>query len=123
MILDRRPNLLRLALRVRQFARYSLGRFLGTIPDTSGAYRWFIDSEERGHFMRVELNALTKVVLDKKLATMGELSKYFEEEHELYLADLAKKWPEIDVADDGRSFTVRDAAAFAKRCRDEAWPP
>lgn len=121
-IIDRTANIRRLGQRLRQFARYSLGRVLGSVPNTNGAYKYFVDAQERSLFMRAEINALTGLLLKKGVFKESEWSEAWERELELYIDDQQKIWPEITVAEDGMSFSL-NTEGFGKRCRDEGWPP
>lgn len=112
----------RLGMRLRQYARYSLGRILGTVPITSGRYKYHIDHQERSLFMRADLNALTGLLVKKGVFTEQEWNEAWTKEAEQYCEDLARQWPEIQVAHNGRSFQL-DTVGFDKRCKAEEWPP
>lgn len=109
--------------RLRQFGRIAVGRITGTTTSKNGRYKSLLELEECRHFQRVELNALTRILLDKGVITTPELQAILFEEAKIYEASLAKLWPEIEVADDGRSYAIKDVAALARRTREEGWPP
>lgn len=123
MIVDRSARLYALAMRLRQFGRLQIGRLLGTVSNEDGRYKAWIDLLERSYFMRAELNAITKVLLDAGIINEGTWQKALDEEFTAFVADLSKQWPEVEVAEDGRSFTIRDLGAWAERCKREGWPP
>lgn len=111
-----------LASRLRQYARHAVGRVTGTVLSTNARYKHAMDQEECRLFFRAEINALVGILVAKKIFTMEEWTKALCEEYEASLKDNAEKWPEIAVADDERSYTL-NTEAFAKRVRDESWPP
>jgi hypothetical protein len=110
-----------LAMTLRQFGRLQIGRLFGSVRTTEGRYKATIDLLERCYFIRAEMNATTKLLLDKGIVTQAELLAYHVAEYELYVAALRKDWPEVDVGSAG--FTVKDAPAFAARAKAERWPP
>jgi hypothetical protein len=109
--------------RLRQFGRIAIGRITGTTTAKNGRYKSLLELDECRHFQRVELNALTRVLLDKGVITTPELQAILLEEAKTYETSLAKLWPEIEVADDGRSYAIKDIPALARRAREEEWPP
>lgn len=111
-----------LASRLRQYARHAVGRVTGTVVSTAGRYKHAMDQEECRLFFRAEINALVGILVAKKIFTMEEWTKALCEEYEVSLKDNAEKWPEIKVADDGRSY-VLNLEGFKKRVNDEGWPP
>lgn len=108
--------------RLRQYARWALGRVTGTTSTSDGKYKFFLDHAESRHFQRVELNALIALLIVKKVFTAEEWGKALLDEIEVYEQALRRDWPEITVSSDGRSFSV-DPAGFADRVQKEKWPP
>lgn len=109
-----------LAMMLRQFGRLQIGRLVGTVSNQDGRYKAWIDLLERGYFMRAEINARTKILIDKKLLTVEELTRHMEEEYEHLAGELAKDWPEAKVTPTG---ITMDADAMARRSKEERWPP
>ena len=109
------------AMMLRQFGRLQLGRLVGTVLGSEGRYRAAMDLLERCYFMRAELNAVVKILIDKKIVTAEEWEKTCTEEYEWYVAQLAKDWPEIKVTATG--YTILDPVVFARRSKEEGWPP
>lgn len=110
-----------LGMKLRQFGRLQVGRLLGTVANTDGRYKAWVDLLERCYFMRAEINALTKILLDKGLVTDDELEKRFEEEYRHYISALSSDWPEVEVTSTG--IVIHDVEAFGRRAKAEAWPP
>jgi hypothetical protein len=108
--------------RLRQFARHSLGRILGTVAATDRRYKFFLDLAETKLFLRAEYNALTRLLLEKGVMTEQEFAKVLSEELETAVKDQRVKWPEVKPSATGDSF-VLDRDGFVKRCKEEEWPP
>lgn len=109
--------------RLRQFGRLQEGRIFGSTFDTDGRHKAWMDLFEKVIFARAELNALTKLLIDKGVFTQAEwLSQVTDEAAWLFEQEM-KHWPEIEVAEDGKSFAIKDMQAFANRCQRERWPP
>ena len=109
------------ATKLRQVGRMHVGRILGSVPATNGAYKSLIDLIERTYFMRAEINALTSLLLKKGLFTEAELTRAFEEEYKYLFDEVSKNWPEITFTETGA--TVKDPVALATRSKAEGWPP
>jgi len=120
-VIDRDKSIFGLGMKLRQVGRVHIGRILGSVPNTSGAYKSLIDLLERCYFMRAEINALSKILLDKRIVTNEEFRRYIDDEMRHYFGEVAKDWPEIEFREDG--FTIKDAKAFAERSAREGWPP
>lgn len=112
-----------LCQRLRQFGRLQAGRLLGTVPDTRGSYKAWMDAYEKFAVGRAELNPLTKLMIEKGVFTRGEWLTQVTDELAWLIEQEAKGWPEVEVFADGRGFTVKDLVAFKARCEREAWPP
>lgn len=109
------------SLGMKLLARVQFGRIFGTEPNTSGRYKAMIDLLERCYFMRAEINALTKVLIDKGVLTTSDLQKAMDEEMAMYFKEVAAQFPEIEFGDKG--FTIKDMAALQARSKKENWPP
>lgn len=120
-LIDRSEALIAAYSRLRQFARYSVGRMFGTTTAAHPGYRHMLDLGESKLAHRAEINALTKVLQDKGIVTQAEWGKFLEEELVLAEKDQRELFPEVTPAADGRSFSL-DVAASAKRMREEGWP-
>lgn len=107
--------------RLRQFARYSVGRLLGTIAASRGPYKFALELAESRHFHRVELNALTGLLIKKGMFTATEWTREVDLEIEYYEKAVAAEWPECKPERDGRSYAL-DVKGASKRCADEGWP-
>jgi len=119
-VVDRRESIHSWGMKLRQVGRMQIGRLLGSVSNTSGKYKAWIDLLERCYFMRAELNAIAAVLIRKGVLTKGEWQKQVEEEFAHYFGLLAKDWPEIEFSDTG--FTIKDAHALAARSTREGWP-
>jgi hypothetical protein len=120
-IIDRSERLFSLAMKLRQVGRVQIGRILGSVPTTSGAYKALIDLLERCYFMRAELNGLTRILIDRGITSEAEWQARMDEEMAHYFEQVAKDWPELVFDDKG--FTIKDPQALAERSRREGWPP
>lgn len=120
-IVDRDAYLITLFKRLRQFARYSLGRITGTITDKEGKYLFLLDLAEAKRVQRVELNAIARILIDKKIVTVSEWSQVIEKEFKAELEAEQARWPEVQPAEDGGSY-VLNTEGFAKRVKEESWP-
>lgn len=109
-------------MRLRQFARYSIGRILGTVSNKDSKYLFFIDLAESKLYHRAELNAIIKVLVDKKVLKVGEWEQYVAKELELAVKEQQTHWPECTPAADGKSCVI-DVKGAQKRCQEEGWPP
>jgi hypothetical protein len=108
-------------MRLRQYGRFAIGRLTGSTTSTNGAYRQLMAMEEGRLIQRVELTALTRILLDKGIVTTPEVQAAFLEESRHLEAQLAKDFPEVKPLEDGTGFSL-DAPLFAKRCAEEKWP-
>ena len=108
--------------RLRQFARFALGRILGTIESTRGQYKYFLDIGESKLFHRAELNAITKILHDKKIVTAEEWSAALDQELAMACKDQQENWPEVTPAQDGSSYSL-DIHKWKERVDAEKWPP
>jgi len=106
--------------RLRQYGRVGIGRITGTCPSTNG--QAVMSLEEARLFHRVELSAVASLLIQKGVFTSEEFTVQMIEEARHLDAGLAKDWPEITVAEDGRSFSI-DTAKMFQRTKHEAWPP
>jgi translation initiation factor 2 beta subunit (eIF-2beta)/eIF-5 len=120
-LIDRSERIYSLGMKLRQIGRVQFGRIFGTEPNTSGRYKAMIDLLERCYFMRAEINAVTKLLIDKGVFSSSEFQKEIESEMEVYFKDVAAHFPEIEFRDDG--FTIKDTQAFHARTKSENWPP
>ena len=120
-VIDRSKAIYGLCMKLRQVGRMQVGRILGTVQSTKGSYKALIDLIERSYFVRAEINALTALLVKKKLVTEAELSKQMEEEYRHLFTEMAKRWPEITFEED--SFIISNPAAWAERVKKEEWPP
>lgn len=107
--------------RIRQFARYAVGRITGTTPNTNGAYKQLLSLDEARFLHRVELTALTRLMIAKGVFTSEEFAHQTLEEAIAFEHQLKEHFPEVTPADDGGSYSL-DPVAFSKRCKDEKWP-
>jgi len=122
IVIDRSEAIFAAFSRLRQFARYTVGRVTGTCPPSRGSYRQMLDLAESRHIHRVELNALTGLLIRKGVFTQAEFDQQLEDEALHYEAAVQKQFPEVRPAPDGRSYAL-DPAGAVKRCREEEWPP
>ncbi len=120
-VIDRDEVLHSWGMKLRQVGRMQIGRLLGSVPNTDGKYKAWIDLLERSYFMRAELNAMAALLVEKKVFTLAEWRKQLEREFQYYFDALAKDWPEIEFDDTG--FTITNPQALAERSRREKWPP
>lgn len=97
-----------------------VSRLLGTVSNTNGAYKALIDLLERSAFMRVELNAMAALLLEKGTFTHAEWQKSIEKEARIYFEECAEAWPELRFEE--HAVVVIDPQALAKRSREEGWP-
>jgi len=118
--MDLQKRLTALLQSVRQAGRAQIGRVLGTVESTRGNYKTWIDLLERSYFLRVEVNALLGLLVDKGIVTHDEWLQRLVDELEAYLKDLSSQWPELEFTEVG--MTIKDTKAFAKRMADERWP-
>jgi hypothetical protein len=118
--MDRNREILGLAQRLRQIGRANIGRVLGTVVTTAGRYKLWVDLLERSYFLRAEVNALSKLLLDKGVCTQEELQAAFAGEYKHLLASMSEEWPELTFEETG--FTVIDPQAFSARLKREDWP-
>ncbi len=110
-----------LCMKLRQFGRLQVCRLLGTVSNEDGSYKAWIDLLERSYIMRAELNAVVSILIEKGIATPDEIQAKMAGEMSDYVDELAKKWPEVEVEENG--FTIKDIQAFAARSKRENWPP
>jgi hypothetical protein len=120
-IIDRDAVLKKFFMKLRQIGRMQVGRLLGSVASSSGAYKALIDVLEHCYFMRAEINAQTALLMAKGVFTQSEFQKALEDELRIYFEACAKDWPEIEFNEDG--FVVTDPPALAERMRREGWPP
>jgi hypothetical protein len=105
---------------IRQVGRAQIGRVLGTVGSTRGNYKAWMDLLERSYFVRAEVNAVCKLLIDKGIMTHDEWRQRIVDELESYLKNLSAQWPELEFSEIG--MTVKDPKAFAKRMAEERWP-
>lgn len=109
-------------MRVRQFARYSTGRLLGTVAASRGSYRFVMDLLEKATYLRIEVNAISKLLIDKGVMTEKEWGETLLDEVQHFEREMQKQWPEVTVQQDGGGYTL-DVQGAVKRCHEEQWPP
>jgi hypothetical protein len=120
-IIDRSSAIFSWCMKIRQVGRIQLGRVLGTVSNTKGSYKAWIDLLERSYFMRAEINALTALLIKKGAFTEAEWMKQWEEEASSFFKEVSKDWPEVEFTDYG--YTIVDPVALAERSKREGWPP
>jgi hypothetical protein len=62
------------------------------------------------------------ILIKKRVMTEGEWTKALLDEAMEYEKHQQKDWPEVKVAEDGRSLAIDTQAATA-RIAEEEWPP
>jgi hypothetical protein len=77
------------------------GWHLGTGPKTTPGVQAMRDLRDLTMLLRVETNALTKLLLDKGVFSNDELLKQIIEEAEHYEEVMAEKFPGMRAVDDG----------------------
>ena len=121
-VIDRSANIRRLAQQLRQFGRLAIGRVLGTVSTDDGRYKFFMNAEERGLFLRAEVNAFVGLLIRKGIVTEAEWGAALEQEFEQAIAGQRKVWPEVtSIAEDGQSIEL-DVAKLLERTKRERWP-
>lgn len=115
-----RTELHRAAQRLRQFGRLAVGRLFGTQPNTSGRYKAIVDEWERSLFTRAEVNALARILIEKRVVSSPEWAATVVEEYRALADAMQKQWPELTTDEVG--IHVHDPAAFAARSKAEGWP-
>lgn len=108
-------------MRLRQYGRIAIGRIVGSTTAEDGRYKQMLEMEQCRHIYRVELNALTQLLLAKGVCTTVELQAAMLEEAQHLDTSLAKAWPEITVDEDGRSFSM-NITMLRERSKREGWP-
>lgn len=111
-----------LAKKLRMFARYAIGRVTGTTLETDGNFKFFTLLEEGRLAHRAELNALSKILISKKVFTQKEWGEFLTREMRLMAKEQTERWPDITVDHDGSGYIIRPFEA-AKRMKEERWPP
>lgn len=120
-VIDHEERLRRAFSRLRQFARYAVGRIVGSTSAKNGAYLQLREMDECRHFHRVELNALTQILLEKKIMTEVEWQKALGDECDHYEKSLRLMWPELKPMEDGGGFEL-SASQAQERMKREEWP-
>lgn len=90
---------------------------LGTRADTDAECRAVRDHREVTMLLRAELNAMTKVLIDRGVITIEELERALGEEADKLSADYEKKFPGFKATDAGISINVQQAAQTTKGWR------
>lgn len=109
------------AYALRQVGRIQYGRIFGSAPPSSGRYKAMMDVFEKLYFLRAEVNALTKLLIDKGVFTEVEYSEQALKEYAFLLAKEQERWPEVEFRPG--ELVIKDTAAFQQRCKAEGWPP
>lgn len=120
-VIDHETRMMLALMRLRQFARYAVGRITGTTNTENGAFKQLREMEECRHYQRVEINALTSLLIDRGLVTSEEIQKRVADEADAYEKGLRKLWPEINPNEEGTAYAV-DLQGFKSRCEREQWP-
>lgn len=110
-----------LSSKLRQYARLASNRLLGTRLSQDGGYKVVVSLEEARLFHRAELNAVSRLLIDKGIFTTDELQTQTKEEMVYLLKGLERDWPEIEAHAD--SYIVKDTKAYYERSKREGWPP
>lgn len=106
---------------MRQFARYLTSRITGPVSWDNGAFKQLSDLDASRYYHRIELNALTKLLLAKGVFTREELMKTMADEAVDYEKIMREEFPEVTPAEDGKSMTLDVERAMA-RMQSEGWP-
>lgn len=87
---------------------------LGTRSDRDGECRAVRDHREVTILLRAEVNALTKLLLDKGVCTQVELSEAIAGEAEHLDREYAKRFPGFASRDDGMAIDARAAETMQR---------
>jgi hypothetical protein len=98
------------------FAGWQLGTRAKGDPE-SDAVR---DTQERLLTLRAEVNALTRILLEKGLTTQEELQRTMIAEAEHYMGQLEARWPGVTAVDDGLSM---DPGVIQRAGWHAGWKP
>jgi hypothetical protein len=88
---------------------------LGTRPKTDGACRAVRDHRELSMLTRVDVNAITNLLLKKGLITEKELLEQTLVEAEAYEKGLQARFPGLKATDEGMSLQMPLAAETLKK--------
>jgi hypothetical protein len=111
MSYDPRPAL----ERVCKWRMILAGWHLGTAPKTAPGVQAMRDLREVVMLMRMELNALTKVLIDHKLFGLPEFQFALKAEAEQTEIDMAERFPGMRAIDEGISIYDPPLAAETMR--------
>lgn len=120
-VIDHQTRMMRGFSRLRQFARYAVGRIVGTTTAENGAFKQLREMEECRHYQRVEINAITQLLVDKGFTTAEDMQRRIADECDVYEAGIRKLWPEITPNEEGTAYAI-DVQGFESRCKRESWP-
>lgn len=118
---EQQERYLRACGRLRQYARYLTGRITGSLSQESGMFKQLSELDECRYYQRVELNALTKLLLEKGVFTSEELLRTMADEAVDYEKVLHHQFPEVRPSEDGKSVEIQ-VAGLAARLQKEGWP-
>lgn len=90
---------------------------LGTRPKGEPESDAVRDHREITMLMRAEINGITKLLIDKKIATAEELAVIFNDESKYLCEAYEKKFPGFQATDDGMHIDVVVAAGTMKGWR------
>ena len=121
-VVDHHTRFIRSCQRLRQYSKYVVGRILGTVGEENGGFKQLREMDECRHYQRVELNALTAMLIEKKVMTADEWIKKLADESCEYEKAVKSQYPEVSPSEEGTSM-VLDLVGAQARMRKEGWPP
>lgn len=93
---------------------------VGTRPEGDGEIRAIKDHREATMLLRAEVNALTRLMLEKGVVSQVELTQAFADEYEALNAAYAARFPGIEATEHGLAMDVAKARDLM---RDLGFPP
>lgn len=87
--------------RLFRWSKLLVGEFLGTTGDQDPRFHYLRHIEDRTQALRAEVNALTRILIEKGIVTRGEAEGIFEEEFALQCKALEAAHPGATATEDG----------------------
>lgn len=111
-----------LTAKLGQFARIASSRILGTRLSSNGGHIAVRSLEDARLLYRCELNAITRILVDKKIVTENELVQRMCEEMQHRLDQAREEFKDCvsEVTPKSISFDIQGLKARADK---EGWPP
>lgn len=106
--------------RLGKWRSFFAGWMFGTQDRSHGPSKAVKDLVERSLVLRVEVSALTKILIDAGVTNAEEVAAHVEQEARYLSEALSKRFPGVQATDEGLRLDVQKAVETMRR---EGFPP